>query len=150
MLAGTGLETAMKVLLAVDGSDYTRRMLAYLAEHAELLGAAHDYTAVTVVTPVPPHAARHIERNTMADYYRDEASKVLEPVQEVAAQGRWKLTVLHREGHAADEIAALAASGGFDLIVMGTHGHGALGSLVLGSVASGVIARVRKPVLLVP
>ena len=140
----------MKVLLAVDGSEYTRRMLAYLAEQRELLGPAHDYTAVTVVTPVPPHAARHIERNTLADYYRDEAGKVLGPVQEVAARHGWTLTVLHREGHAADEIAALAATGGFDLIVMGTHGHSALASLVVGSVASGVIARAKQPVLLVP
>ena len=29
----------MKVLLAVDGSDHTKRMLSYLAAHDELLGA---------------------------------------------------------------------------------------------------------------
>ena len=52
----------MKVLLAVDGSDYTKRMLAYLAAHRELLGPGHEYTAVTVVTRIPPHAARHIDR----------------------------------------------------------------------------------------
>jgi nucleotide-binding universal stress UspA family protein len=33
---------------------------------------------------------------------------------------------------------------------MGTHGHSALGGLVLGSVASGVLARAHRPILLVP
>ena len=140
----------MKVLLAVDGSEYTKRMLAYLASHGELLGPAHDYTAVTVVTGIPPHAARHIDRHTLAEYYRDEANKVLDPVKEVASQRGWKLATSALHGHAPDEIATLAQGGGFDLIVMGTHGHSALGSLVLGSVASGVLARARKPVLLVP
>ena len=140
----------MKVLLAVDGSDYTKRMLAYLAGHGELLGPSHDYTAVTVVTAIPPHAARHVDRNTLAEYYRDEADKVLGPVKEVAPQRGWKLATASLHGHAPDEIATLAQSGSFDLIVMGTHGHSALGSLVLGSVASGVLARARKPVLLVP
>jgi hypothetical protein len=41
----------MKILLPVDGSDHTKRMLAYIAAHDELLGAAHEYTLVTVVVP---------------------------------------------------------------------------------------------------
>jgi nucleotide-binding universal stress UspA family protein len=140
----------MKVLLAVDGSDYTKRMLVYLADHGELLGPSHDYTAMTVVTAIPPHAARHVDRNTLAEYYRDEAEKVLGPLQEAAARRGWKLATVALHGRASDEIATFAQSGNFDLIVMGTHGHSALGSLVLGSVASGVLARARKPVLLIP
>jgi nucleotide-binding universal stress UspA family protein len=140
----------MKVLLAVDGSDYTKRMLDYLAAHDELLGPSHEYTALTVVTPVPPHAARHLERNTLDGYYRDEATKVLDPVVAVAGKHGWNLTAVYRPGHAAEEIAALAEREAFDVVVMGTHGHSALGSLVLGSVASGVLARAAKPILLVP
>ena len=140
----------MKILLAVDGSDYTKRMLAYLAAHDELLGPDHAYTAFTVVTPIPPHAARHIERQTLEDYYRDEAAKVLEPVTAFAAQNRWNFATAYRPGHAAEEVAALASRESFDLVVMGTHGHSALGGLVLGSVANGVIARAHMPVLLVP
>jgi hypothetical protein len=68
-----GEVSTMKILLAVDGSEYTKRMLAYLAAHDELLGPGHEYTALTVVTPVPPHAARHLDRGTIDDYYRDEA-----------------------------------------------------------------------------
>jgi len=140
----------MKVLLAVDGSDYSKRMLDYLAAHDDLLGPSHEYTALTVVTAVPPHAARHIERQTLDGYYREEATNVLDGVVAVAAQHGWNLTAVYRHGHAAEEIAALAERESFDLVVLGTHGHSALGSLVLGSVASGVLARAKKPILLVP
>jgi nucleotide-binding universal stress UspA family protein len=140
----------MNVLLAVDGSEYTKRMLAYVAKHEGLLGPTHDYTAVTVIAAIPPHAARHIDRNTLADYYRDEAGKVLDPLKEVAAQRGFKVQTLYRHGHASDEIAELAHTGNYDLIVMGTHGYSALGNLVLGSVVTGVLARSHAPVLLVP
>ena len=39
----------MKILLPVDGSDYTKRTLSYIAAHDELLGEGHEYTVLTVV-----------------------------------------------------------------------------------------------------
>ena len=36
----------MKILIAVDGSDYTKRMLAYLAAHDELLGSCPTYAEI--------------------------------------------------------------------------------------------------------
>ena len=56
---------------------------------------------------------------------------------------------VHAVAFAAQAIADLADSEEIDLIVMGTHGHSALGNLVLGSVATGVLARSRVPVLLI-
>ncbi|MEG0946729.1 MAG: universal stress protein, partial [Comamonas sp.] len=37
----------------------------------------------------------------------------------------------------------------FDLIIMGTHGHGSLGKLVMGSVSTKVLANCSVPVMLV-
>ena len=51
--------------------------------------------------------------------------------------------------HAADTIAAQATKGDFDLLMMGSHGHGLLGNLVLGSVATKVMANCGVPVLIV-
>jgi hypothetical protein len=42
----------MKLPLAVDGSEYTKRMLSYVAAREELLGPAHEYVLCTVVTPI--------------------------------------------------------------------------------------------------
>ena len=48
----------------------------------------------------------------------------------------------------ADEIVARAAAGNYDMIAMGTHGHTALANLVMGSVATRVVATSTVPVLL--
>jgi len=139
----------MKILLPVDGSEYTKRMLSYIAAHDELLGAGHDYTVFTAVPPVPPHAARYLDRHTLNEYYSEQAEEVLRPVRTFADQQGWKISVAHATGHAAESIAALAETLKPDLIVMGTHGHSALGNIVLGSVATGVLARCKAPVLLI-
>jgi len=140
----------MKILLAVDGSQFTKRMLSYVAAHDELFGAEHDYALTTVVAPVPGYAARFLDKKTLDDYYRDEAERVFKPVRAFAEMQRWTLRLIPAHGHAAEVIAATAENEDCDLVVMGTHGHSSLGNVVLGSVATGVLARCKKPVLLVP
>ena len=139
----------MKILLPVDGSDYTKRMLAYVAAHDELLGAGHDYTFFTAVAPVPTHATRFLERCTLDGYYDEQAEQVFKPVRAFADQQRWTYRTEHVHGHAAEEIAGIAESGKYDLIVMGSRGQTALGNMILGSVATGVLARCKQPVLLI-
>ena len=139
----------MKILLPVDGSDYTKRMLAYVAEHDELFGAGNEFTLLTAVTPIPPHASHFLEKSMLDAYYTEQAEAVLGPVRKFAAQRGWKATFLHMPGPAAEAIAALANDSPPDLIVMGSHGHSSLGNVVLGSVATGVLARCKAPVLLV-
>jgi nucleotide-binding universal stress UspA family protein len=139
----------MKILLPVDGSPYTKRMLSYLAAHDELLGRGHEYTIFTAVVPIPAYATRFLERGTVNGYYDEQAELVLKPVRTFAEQQRWTMRVSHTHGHAADAIVAIAEAEKADLIVMGTHGHSALGNVVLGSVASGVLARCKVPVLLI-
>ncbi len=52
-------------------------------------------------------------------------------------------------GNAADEIHAFLRQGGFDLLVMGTHGRAGLAHFVVGSVAEEVQRRAEQPVLVV-
>ena len=139
----------MKILLPVDGSQYTKRMLGYVAAHEELFGPQHEFVFATVVTPVPPHVTHFIDRATLRGYYDDEASKVLGPVLKFAAQHGWNAKPMHLEGPAAEVLSEVAKSENADLIVMGSHGHSALGNVILGSVATGVLARCAVPVLLI-
>ncbi|SNR66457.1 Nucleotide-binding universal stress protein, UspA family [Humidesulfovibrio mexicanus] len=53
-------------------------------------------------------------------------------------------------GNPAEQILQEAEKGGYDLLVMGTHGHGRLLGLVLGSVAQQTIKNTKIPVLVVP
>jgi nucleotide-binding universal stress UspA family protein len=66
------------------------------------------------------------------------------------AQGGVKVTVHEATGHAAEEILNQADTVNADLIVMGTHGHGAMYNLVVGSATEAVLKRSTRPVLLVP
>lgn len=139
----------MHILLAVDGSDYTKHMLAYIAAHDELLGLGHEYTAITSIAAVTPNATHFLDTSTLDSYYHDEAEKVFHPVREFAAQRQWKLNTQQAKGNAVDAIIAFVESKKPDLIVMGTHGHSSLLNVVLGSVTTGVLSRCKVPVLLV-
>ena len=138
----------MKILLAVDGSAYTKKMLAYLATH-ELLTQGNEYTVFTVPALLPPRARAALGKKIVADYYADEAERVLAPVSKfllrhgIDAKSSWKT------GHAGETIAKFADDSRFDLVIMGSHGHGTLVNLVMGSVATQVLAHCKVPVLLV-
>ena len=140
----------MKILLAVDGSSTTKRMLATLAAHDEMLRGDNQYTALTILPLIPAHAAAFLPRESIDGWYRDEAEKVLSPVRAFAKQNAWALDERFMAGQAGDAIVALADEGAYDMIVMGTHGHSALGNVVMGSTATRVLARTKKPVLLIP
>lgn len=139
----------MKILVAVDGSVFSKRMLAYLAAHDEWFSGAHDFTVIHVVAGVPPRAAAVLDKNVLADYYGDEAEKVLKPVRSFLEKRGVTPKLVIKTGHASDAIAAAAAKGRYDMLIMGSHGHSALGKLVLGSVATKVMANCDVPVLLV-
>ncbi|KQV92360.1 MULTISPECIES: universal stress protein [unclassified Roseateles] len=139
----------MKIVLAVDGSAYTKRMLSYLAAHDELVGKHHEFVALNVTAQVPPHAARFLPHDTLQTYYADEGEKVLKPVREFAAMQGWSLREHHAVGHPAEVLAEIVNEEAPDLLVMGSHGHGAFAGAVLGSVSARLLAHTKAPVLLV-
>ena len=57
--------------------------------------------------------------------------------------------VLVRAGDPVRSIVETAQEGNYDLVVMGTHGHGRLEEALIGSVASGVVHACRTPVMIV-
>ena len=140
----------MKILIAADGSPYTKRMLAYLAAHDEWLGGGrHQYTVLNTVAPVPGRAAAVIDRETLKSYYADSSEAVFKPIRTFFKKQGIEAAFVGKVGHAPDVIAKTADSGDFDLLVMGSHGHGALGNLVMGSVATKVLSACKTPVLLI-
>lgn len=138
----------MKILISADGSPYTKRMLAYVVAHPEFFGPQHDYTVLTAVPSVPPRASVVIDKETLRDYYTEEADKVLAPVRAYAQEKGLPVKTEYKVGPPAEVISTTATNGKFDLIVMGTHGHSTLGKLVMGSVTTNVVAHCSVPVLL--
>ena len=139
----------MKILVAADGSSYTKRMLAYLAAHDEWLGPSHQYTVVYSTPDVPSRAKAYFDRDTLKSYSEGEFEKVFKPIRTFFKRHGIDATFTGKTGPAADVIATLAQQGNFDLLVMGSHGQGALTSLVTGSVVTKVIATCTTPILIV-
>jgi nucleotide-binding universal stress UspA family protein len=139
----------MKILLAVDGSAYTKKMLAYLTTHDEVFGPKSQYTLFSVQSPLPPRARAAVGKEIADSYHADEAEKVTAPVVKFLQRHGIEAKVVHKVGLAGELIAKAAESGKFELILMGSHGHSALGNLVMGSVATRVLAHCKVPVLLV-
>ena len=138
----------MNILAPVDGSAYTQRMLAYLASHG-LLDGGHAVTFLHVVAPLPHRAAAFAGPDAVHRYYEDDARSVLDPVRDIMKSRPAAARFVHEVGHPGHVIARTAEQGAFDLVVMGSHGHGLIANLVLGSVATQVLAGCRTPVLLI-
>jgi nucleotide-binding universal stress UspA family protein len=139
----------MKILVAADGSPFSKRMLAYLAAHDEWLGSSHQYTVLNCTPQMLPRAASFFDRESLEAYYRDEAEKVFKPIRTFFERHGIEAKFVAKVGHAAELIASTANKGKFDLLVMGSHGHGAIGNLVMGSVATKVLAGCKTPTLIV-
>ncbi len=139
----------MKIFVAVDGSPYTKRMLAYLAAHDEWLGPQHQYTVMHVLPSMPPRAAAVLGKAAVRDYQASEAEKVLRPIRVFFTRHQLQADYRVLSGPAGETLAAAADKGRFDLIVLGSHGHGSLSNLLLGSVATKVLAGCSVPALLV-
>ena len=138
----------MKILIAADGSDYTRRLFDYIASQ-DWLRAGHALSVLTVVQPLPHRAAALATREMVQSYYFDDAEQVLRPAREFFEKHGIAATFAYEIGHPAERLARAAKEGGYDLVLMGSHGHGTVGSLVLGSVATKVLAGCPTPVLLI-
>ena len=139
----------MKILLAVDGSSYTQRMCSYLAAHKNLFAPGHTYTVLHCIEPMSVRAVGLAGPESVRTYYAQELAEVMAPIRPLLDQAGIEAEYAHEVGNPADEIAAFADAGNYDLLVMGSHGHGALANLTLGSVSTKVLARCGVPVLLV-
>lgn len=150
-----GGEPPRRILAAVDGSAATRRVLAWM----ELLMSRHGAAATLVhaVSPLPPLAEDASLTNPLAANGTTAGTRARS-----LEAGRWleeqRSALAHRDridttvlvGRPATTIAAAASRGAYDLVVLGTHGRGALGRLAFGSVAEELLRAAPGPVLVVP
>jgi nucleotide-binding universal stress UspA family protein len=139
----------MKIVLAADGSNYTKKALAFLVTHEEIAGADGEVVVVNVQPAVPPRVKSMVGADAVAGYHREESEKVLKPIGKFLERHGIRYSTRTAVGHPGVEIAKAAKKEKAHMIVMGTHGHGILGRALLGSVAQNVITDCEMPVLLV-
>ena len=139
----------MKILLAADGSKFTKKALAYLVTHEALAGEDGHIVVVNVQPAMPPRVKSMVGASAVNEYHADEAQKVLRPIEKFLQRHDLSFSTKWVVGAPGQELVKLAKKEKAHMIVMGTHGHGILGRALLGSVAQNVLTQCDVPVLLV-
>jgi nucleotide-binding universal stress UspA family protein len=138
----------MKILFATDGSPAALAALRTLVARLAWFRDVPQLTVLHVHPPIPYGlAARWVGKQAIAEYCAEESAKVLAGAKELLDQQGIAYQTHALVGDAPNEIVAYARAQGFDCVALGTRGHTALASVVLGSVAQKVIALATVPVL---
>jgi nucleotide-binding universal stress UspA family protein len=144
---------SLRVGLALDGSAYGEAAARYVVQHRSLFGPRPTFVLIHVHAPwlldvsVTPGA-----NPTSSELARAEAAafeQALGPARELFAREGLATTEQRFVGHPSDQIATYARTAKLDLLVMGSHGRGALKAALLGSVACRVAATCKTPLLLI-
>jgi nucleotide-binding universal stress UspA family protein len=135
-----------RILVAIDGSDGSRRAFAKALELAALARAT--VTALAIEGPLPAYAATIGEVEEVKREKDAFFEGLVGDVRREAEAAGVTLDVEVRPGHAAEVISQFAADGGYDLIVLGRRGH-FLRDHLLGSTADRVAEHADCPVMIV-
>jgi nucleotide-binding universal stress UspA family protein len=152
-----------KILVGVDGSDKSDEALSVALDMADRYGA--EVTIIHVLEPTPIPSTKYPVTvsgsvESMANpewvdiYYTkttEAAKDLLNKSSEIATKTYPKLRVREKlaEGKPAEEIIKEARDGGYDLIVLGSHGLSNFEEFLLGSVSTDVVNQSKVSVLIV-
>lgn len=141
----------MKLLVATDFSPQTDKVLRVARRLASALSA--ELCVLHVAAPEPAFktygAGERQDRDETAAENREEHRLVREAAQSMRDAGIDAVGIM-LQGPPAKVILEEADKLDADLIVMGSHGFGAVFKLLLGSVSSAVMKKSGRPVLIVP
>jgi nucleotide-binding universal stress UspA family protein len=158
-----------RILVPIDFSDVTQAVIvlarqlarAFDAEidlvHVKELAAAaapgslgYGLAGMPELAPMSGVPVPSFEQVTEAlPETEGQKSKLAKWQAEIAKDGI-KVSLHEPTGRVAEEILGQADELDADLIVMGTHGHGAMYKLLVGSATKGVLKHSTRPVLVVP
>ena len=133
----------MKILVPTDGSASALRAAKYAAslrpKISVTLMSVHDDTGLK-------HLKKFIPKDTVSEYLREQSEKDLKAARLALDKTGVPHDMIIKTGHVAEEIAKLAKSGKYDLIVMGAKGRSIFTDMLWGSVAQRVLAMTKVPV----
>ena len=146
----------MRILVAIDGSEHSEAAVDEIAHRHSPPGS--EVRVISVVDPPMPLSAESLA--TSAGYHgelekieREGARRAIEKAAarlcESLNEGSMKITTKVISGSPKEAILEEAEAFGADLIVVGSHGHGALERFLLGSVSQAVALHAKCSVEIV-
>jgi nucleotide-binding universal stress UspA family protein len=139
------------ILIPVDGSDYSNKAIAAGKEMAKAFAAR-----VTILNVIPVEVKQIAGRGTItyvpieSDVVPDFSAEILAEAKKQFDGTNIKVETVGIHGNIADVIVDYAHEHDIDLVIMGSHGLGALKNRIMtGSVTTRVLHHVDKPVLVI-
>ena len=139
------------ILVPLDGSPFAEQALPWAACLAKVCGAHLEL--VRVHDPVPPWTIATegaVAATTVDPTIRDAEEQYLANCAARLAEGGFAgVTRKLIDGDVVEQIVCHAEDNAFGLVVLATHGRGAISRLWLGSVFDALVRRLTVPVLLI-
>jgi nucleotide-binding universal stress UspA family protein len=135
-----------RILVAYDGSEGAGAALRAGIGLAKALGA--ELSSVSVEEHLPHYAASVSEVKASKEDIDEYFRRLTKQARDVAATSGVELETLIRQGHEVEEIVRAARDGGFDLLILGYHGHSRIFERIMGSTAQAILRLAPCSVLL--
>ena len=150
-------EDAMRVGIAIDGSEYGVAAARYMVDNIDLFGKGAHIYAMNVVSTLDKEyysvvaavADEQLSKADMKALQKEDFDDSMESVRPIFREAGIEVEEVILSGDPADEIADFAEEKRLDLVVMGSHGYTNFRSAVMGSVATHVAAQGNVPLLIV-
>lgn len=137
-----------RILVPTDVSEFSRQALLTALQLAKQFNSEVElFHVVFDPQPLISYATTY-PISISSEQIEEHGESALERALEGIDVGDVKLAKKHIQGHAAREIVE-ESKRDFDLIVMGSHGHGPFTGAIIGSVTQKVLAHAKCPVLVV-
>lgn len=137
------------IIVPVDASDCSERVIQEIVKLSRQGGPA-DLHLVNVQPRIFTESALMFTDASKIDtYYYDQSGKALASAEKALQSAGLAFTSHRLVGPVAETIVSKARELNADGIVMGTHGHGKLTGMLLGSVSNKVLHLAPMPVTLV-
>ena len=164
--ADSAIINISKILFATDLSDTAKFAVKYACSIGNKYNA-NVYTIHVVPDVLEEYSsgvgidlAHHMDKKKWNEFNQkniDTAKKIMIERMEITSKQILKeishcplstSRTIVEVGNPVDTIVETAKKGGFDMIIMGTHGHGKFEQMMIGSTATGVILKSTVPVLI--
>ena len=139
----------IKILVAVDGSDISMRAVRFVIALNRKLTKPARVTLMAVDPPPFPGVETRIGTKATRQMHEETLESMLKDARRSLSRAKLELNERAEIGEIADTILNVAKKERVDLIVLGSHGRGAVKGILLGSVSSKVIAQTEIPVTIV-
>lgn len=137
-----------RILVAVDGSEPSRRALHLAVSIAKKLGA-RVIIAHAVVWEPPRASQQRRAMRQLAKEFDEMGRKILKKMNDEVGQSGVEVELVLLHGPAGEAVTKLAAAEDYDLVVVGGRGRSLASRFLLGSVADKIIRTCNHPVLVV-